>query len=428
MKNLKKIGALVLVVVMMLSLSVTAFAADLEQDGANATSDNSINIKTAVIITNNETTAASGKTVAYPAMSFTHTYEPATVTDNTTVTDGSVTAHVKTGVANGLTITETGITGATAVLNSNGQKVVYATTNFKVNLNNYSSAGIYRYKITDTSATDTTNKTALENAGVVQGAQTDTEYFLDVYIKNGTSGLEVGGYVLTSSNVETIDTSTGKESGFDNITTDTSGELTGTAADLTKNYSYTTYNVTLNKAVAGDMGDKNHGFPFAVAITNNSLAYGYEVTGNHLTTLNHAYNALEAIPADFALSDGGTLKIWGLSPLATVNYTETNDTIDTYKVKVGNTAGAADVQTEADVASNGTKAAFGSATAVTTGYTISTTATLNEAADAIYFTNTLNNISPTGVILRVAPYALMLGVGLFLVLFSRKRREAENEE
>ena len=66
----------------------------------------------------------------------------------------------------------------------------------------------------------------------------------------------------------------------------------------------------------------------------------------------------------------------------------------------------------------------------------STKATFTTTADedddnayAVAVTNRLLTISPTGVSLRVAPYALMLCAGLLLVFFSRRRKaKAESED
>ena len=46
-----------------------------------------------------------------------------------------------------------------------------------------------------------------------------------------------------------------------------------------------------------------------------------------------------------------------------------------------------------------------------------------EKVKEVTFTNTLQLISPTGVAMRVAPYIMMLGAGLFLLLVTRRREE-----
>lgn len=431
---MKKLTALLLALVMVLAMSATAFAAVLDTAADNygkvTTNEKELTIPTTIVITNEEGAAAKDKQVAYKAMTFKHTVVVPTVATDSTVTDEhSNVGYVKAGVTDGLKVkTENAAPAGVVTLDANGQATITASTTFVVDTDKFSSAGIYRYQINDISDTDTETKDALEAAGVVKGASTDSDYFLDVYLINDDANpgkVKVSGYVLTAKNNQTIEAGTNepdaeKKPGFGTDPT-TAGPY-----PVDKNYTYPTYNVILNKAVKGSMGDKQHGFPFTVTVTNNGLNYDYEITGSTNIALNAALVNNTTI-GTVNLGDGSTLKIWGLSPFATVNYSEENDLPETYKTKVGNSAAAADVKAEADLAQNATMAAFDSAKIVTTGYAIDTKATVNAEADAIYYTNTLTDVSQTGVVLRFAPYALMLGAGvaLFIILKVRKNKAVE---
>lgn len=223
-----------------------------------------------------------------------------------------------------------------------------------------------------------------------------------IYIKNGDSGLAVYGFVLLDSNVS-IDaddsaTTAHKKSAF---TTDT----------------YATMNISVTKSVTGDMGDKNHEFPFTIMVTNSGLNF-YSGEGS----VGAEAAATTSLSAN--LKNGESFVIKGLNPKATVMFTETNDTPDEYTVNV---TGATPTVTGGAVAASANKATsalsvsnydeVNSETSVTTAPTASNS--------AITFTNNLDAISPTGVALRYAPYLAMMGAGVVALPLTLRKKEEE---
>ncbi len=436
--SFRRFSAIAAGLALSLTLSAPAYAATLNNGGVYEGNANSITINKAVVIANEEGSAASGLTVAYPDMSFGYSVSPYTITGKTVKDANGDIAEVKAGLAAALTASNSSISIASGsvVLNANGQQAVNGAITFTVDVDAYKNAGygagVYRYEITESS-----DKDALAAKGVVRAA-TNKVYYLDVYLKNtSTGGLEPGGFVLSDDDDDITPTDNDKQGGFDDVPVDpTPGEdptdptndprddyqLTGAVTDLSVNDHYLTYNVTLNKVVAGVMGDKTHGFAFTATLDNKGLDYQYEVTGNDAVSLNKALDSASDSSVNVALSNNGTLKIWGLSPLATVNYSENNNTDSVYKTKIDTAAGTV-VKAEADLVAGADLAAYATAQNVTNS--LADTAH-NAAADVVY-TNTLNDISPTGVVLRFAPYIAMLGASMILLLAFKSNKAYEEE-
>ena len=282
----------------------------------------------------------------------------------------------------------------------------------KTDLTKFVSPGIYRYKITDETTTS-----ALFAAGITRPDTYQTERYLDVYIKNKTSGgLEVAAYTLMKGNNITV-TASDKDSGF-NYDSE-SDEHT----DI-----YRTFNIRIEKQVKGDIGDKTHPFPFTITINNKGKKYFCGTDINNTSESN-----VESMTQN--LTHGQVFYIRGLCPQASVGYSETNDTIDTYKVKIEGKSdpsqGAWEVLVaESDVEANGIKTLTpGKVTnyeTVNSETDVTNNAELTKYRD-VQYTNTLNSVSPTGVIIRIVPFVILIAGAVVLLIVIRRIRAGKKD-
>ena len=421
LKNtLKKITGIALTVGMILSMGVTAFA---DTPAADYGTQTILNLPKDVMIYNN-----SGHKIDAPEISYSYSVVPVTPAENTSIKDyQGNTGTVRAGIAGVVSISESLDFSAEAAKEATVGHIYAAdnekyTKNILVNIDiaNIPAAGIYRYKITDTTPAD-----ALAKAGIIRSAAYDPIRYLDIYVSNGANGLYISGTILFKSGADSTS--------FDG-TDGTNLALKVTGFDSTSEAfadQYHTYNLDITKKVEGAMGDKTHDFPFAVATAAAS-------DSKIFFQVDNTEEQESSIGTEIAttLHDGQTLHIYGLPQTTVYNVAENNNTYDTYTVSIfddndpvnfynGFGIDKEDGSKGKEVARNNQAAAADAAgIALVEGYTASEAGT--QAMGSLTFLNYLNAISPTGVALRVAPYAIMLAAGLFLLVFGKKfRTEAE---
>lgn len=442
---MKKLTALLLALVMVLAIGATALADD---DNVYTGTDNSLSIsiagtnkipmnKTVVIFNtdNNTQVREPHITFSYSIAKVDSTKDEAAQLDSTVTDSKSATANVYNGVA-------AGITAPDDITYSSANKVAATTKGYEdekttqigVDPTAFPHAGIYRYVITETPS--------VEPETVYMEAHTSAyqvNRYLDVYIYNpdydattnptGHTTQWLGGAVI----FKTVNTTSGTE-GKDNIDTTfekTTGFEPGTdgtpgTTDFTNDKTvdrYFTYNLDVTKAITGTVADKTHDFPFQIAITG-ALPHKVSVDIDNNGAAKVAEVSTQVLNETAALSDGDTYSVTGLPKGSTVTVKEHNNTVDDYKLTTALTGttstatrNAVDVPTAPENAIGETDVLINSGSATVKA----------DTKTVVTFTNDLKAPSPTGVVLRFAPYALMLGAGiaLFIILKVRKNKAVE---
>ena len=451
---IKKIGAAILAVVL-LTMCMTAFASEatttLENNGEQGAFKNpdSPVIQGKVLKIEKELKVYNLNEAKVYAPTITYSYAITAGSAGKNVTDaatkhnpeGTVTVPTKAGIVDNIpaiadvTFTTSDKLDATTNGASNKKSISIDFSNVV-----FDGAGIYRYKLTESLASDFT----YANTGVTETTGTHDRY-IDVYVKpadNFTTGSkptdwDIYGFTCFYNDEDITDadktTKAVKTTGFVDGTKD------GSTAFLADQYY--TYNLEISKKVEGDNYAKvNHSFPFTVIFTNGDVTknilldakVGSGVTAyEFLTTAGKPTYSGVLLIKD--VDDNNSIKLIGIPMGTDVEVYETNDMLGTtYKVTTTWTNDTTETNVDAMVIS-GTKPANAVAQPTEKPADQSTKSVIDTTKNAdddiehkIEIKNTLVTISPTGVVLRIAPYVMILAAGIFLLLISRRRKAAED--
>ncbi len=294
----------------------------------------------------------------------------------------------------------------------------------------FATPGVYRFVVTEGAASGANSGDVEAMKVMVDNVEKpyQTQRFLDVYVrlKDGSADREIYGYVLHSGDTLTTSNATGnkhtgdKNSGFDG------DKGKNGKKDTPQGYTrYTPRKLKVDKKISG-MINKDNLFPFTVNLFHNKagavnfdnadLQVKVKMPGAGAYTVKKA----SEIPGLGAtLKDGQSLEIIGLPKTTTYNVKETNNTSLTIK---------SDVSFSEDVANP-----VPSTAAVTTETVAPAASSTERGGDKslvqkdshVAYHNHIDEITPTGVVLTVAPYAMMLAVAgsMGFMFFNRKKEE-----
>lgn len=289
-----------------------------------------------------------------------------------------------------------------------GKKYALKTATLDLSKVQFTEPGVYRYIITE----DGTNQAITNDA--------DLTRVLDVYVNDASTDTEkkltIAGYVLHSNVDDEPDVAAGESFG-------SAGAYTDKKSQGFTN-SYDTSDLTLRKQVTGNQASRDKYFEFTLNIDKAQPNTKYDIiideadatskTNAATIEANAGQANVTSIITDeagkatqkFYLQHGQQVTVQGLAKDTT--YAVTENTED-YK-STANTKEAPVVTTKAD-----TEAAPVNGTIVSTDLTTG-------------FLNTRDGVIPTGVIMAVAPFAvvtLLGGAGVVTMVMKKNKKEEE---
>lgn len=290
-----------------------------------------------------------------------------------------------------------------------GKELVTANFTFSINPSAFPHAGVYKYVVTETdNGTD----------GNYQGITYDSDEtrYLYVYVENveGKNERQVVGAVVKAE----------KESNKDKTDRFTNTYLENGTPDIPDDDPL--HELYITKNVEGALGSLTEKFAFDITIGTSGTGEKYYAVIENKTegapgvadtwTPSNAdadkYTFIAGENKEIKLKDNQRLHIYGLTPADNYSINEKDAHKNGYTTSVAINHQNEDTVTDKDAQGE----------AKVEGH-VSSTATPKVTKDITY-TNTRNSVTPTGVIMNVAPYVLMVVIaaaGCFV--FLRKRRD-----
>ena len=176
------------------------------------------------------------------------------------------------------------------------------------------------------------------------------------------------------------------------------------------------HDLMLKKLVEGKAYDKNLSYKFYVTITNKNApaVEWYKIVRTNATSTTEE-KIVAGVPTEITVAKDETVTIKGLSPQDTYIVEEADYTGAAYKYEVPTATKKVGDNTAINLTLTKKKDTFAS-----------DSVTMGDANNTVTVTNKKDFATPGGVIMTIAPYALMLVVaGAFAVVFLSRRNRAE---
>ena len=343
-----------------------------------------INILKTMTVSNPDLSSVDG-----PGMSYSYTISPVTPSDDNgggTVTDSeNRTGIVQAGPEDGVTLTSSEVNFDVGTPLNASQEGTGNDKFFTALIDSYKfpAPGIYRYRISETLSPQDPSAVGVSDSG-------DRDRYLDVYVENDSTVLAIAGCTLHDK--------------YNNKTDGFNGGAAGPGQPFTGAAQMDTKNIVLEKEVIGNMGDKNNQFPFEGLVKDNGRSfYAKKEEAPKGDASDLVEGSASGTSVSTTLAHLERYYISGLSSAAVVNFSETNNTQNTYSVSI---AGGKD-SAEENIVPDGKK---------TMGDT-----SVNDSS-TVKFVNKLDTVTPTGVVLRYSYAFFIIAAGILLVLLRRKSR------